>query len=247
VAEAHEPVAAVQRVLTHFSASPVSSTPSSILSTRDGRAAVQRARQGADALDSAAATSAPGRGDDARGERRGVHAVLRGGVPVGVDRLDVLGVRLAAPPRQEALGDGARPVDHGLGHGRAADAAGRLGHERQRHDRRPRELVARLLVGDVDDGLEAPLRAEHGQRGLHVDARVARADGQGMRLRGRQARLRGAVDEQAPDLLERHAADELLDVDAAVAERAALLVGLGDLGGEGDDALEAGLDFAHPR
>ena len=48
-----------------------------------------------------------------------------------------------------------------------------------------------------------------------------------------------AVDEQAPHLLERHVADELLDVDAAVAQRAALPVGLGDLGGEGDYALEA--------
>ena len=66
-----------------------------------------------------------------------------------------------------------------------------------------------------------------------------------MRLGRRQAGLERAVDEQAPDLLERHLADELLDVDAAVAQGAALAVGLGDLGREGDDALEAGLDFAH--
>ena len=57
--------------------------------------------------------------------------------------------------------------------------------------------------------------------------------------------LERPVDQQAPDLLERDATDEVLDVVAAVAQRAALLVGLGDLGGEGDDALEAGLDFAH--
>jgi len=42
-----------------------------------------------------------------------------------------------------------------------------------------------------------------------------------------------------PDLLEGHIADDLLDVDPAVGERAAVPVGLGDLGGEGDDALEA--------
>ena len=66
-----------------------------------------------------------------------------------------------------------------------------------------------------------------------------------MRLRRRQPGLERAVHEQAPDLLERDAADELLDVDAAVAQRAALPVGLGDLGREGDDALEAGLDLAH--
>ena len=88
---------------------------------------------------------------------------------------------------------------------------------------------------------QAPLGGEHRQRRLHVDARVAGAHEQRVRLGGRQARVERAVDEQAPDLLERHGADEILDVDAAVAERAALLVGLGDLGREGDDAFEAGL------
>ncbi len=66
-----------------------------------------------------------------------------------------------------------------------------------------------------------------------------------MRLGGRQAGLERAVDQQPPHLLERRLADELLDVDAAVAQRAALAIGLGDLGGEGDDTLEAGLDLAH--
>ena len=60
-----------------------------------------------------------------------------------------------------------------------------------------------------------------------------------MRDGGRHAGLEGVVHEQAPDLLERDGADEVLDVVAAVAEGAALLVGLGDLGGEGDDAFEA--------
>ncbi len=46
-------------------------------------------------------------------------------------------------------------------------------------------------------------------------------------------------------MLEAVVADELLDVDAAVAQRAALPVRLGDLGGEGDHALQAGLDFGH--
>ena len=92
--------------------------------------------------------------------------------------------------------------------------------------------------------LEAPLGREHGQRGLEVDARVAGAHRERVRLRGRQAGLEGAVDQQAPDLLEGHLADQVLDVDAAVAERAALLVGLGDLGREGDYALEARLNLA---
>ena len=67
----------------------------------------------------------------------------------------------------------------------------------------------------------------------------------GVALRRLEAGLRRVVDEQAPDLLERDAADEILDVDAAVAQRAAVAVGLGDLGLEGDDALEAWLELAH--
>ena len=51
----------------------------------------------------------------------------------------------------------------------------------------------------------------------------------------RQARGVGAVDQQPPDVLERDPADDVLDVDAAVAERGAFLVGLGDLGLERDD------------
>ena len=55
---------------------------------------------------------------------------------------------------------------------------------------------------------------------------------------GGEARLVGAVDQQAPDLLERHPADEVVDVDAAIAERGPFLVGLGDLALERDDSLE---------
>ena len=62
------------------------------------------------------------------------------------------------------------------------------------------------------------------------------------RLGRRQARAELAVDQQAPDVPEGDLADEVLDVDAAVAQRAAFLVGLGDLGLEGDDALEAGYE-----
>jgi hypothetical protein len=61
----------------------------------------------------------------------------------------------------------------------------------------------------------------------------------------RQPRLVRAVDQQAPHLLERHPADDLLDVDPAVAEGGALLVRLGDLGLEGDDALQAVVDLGH--
>src|SRR5437764_143088 len=55
-------------------------------------------------------------------------------------------------------------------------------------------------------------------------------------------RLEVVVDEQPPDVLVGVAPDELFDVDAAVAERAAFAVGLGDLGLDGDDAFQAGLE-----
>src|ERR1700730_8875603 len=58
-----------------------------------------------------------------------------------------------------------------------------------------------------------------------------------------QAGFEAPIDEQAPDLLIGDGADEVLDIDAAVAQRATLFVGLGDLGGEGDDAFEARLDL----
>src|SRR5438270_9809244 len=51
------------------------------------------------------------------------------------------------------------------------------------------------------------------------------------------------VDEQPPDLPERNDPDQVLDVHAAIAKRTARPVGLGDLSGEGDYALEARLNF----
>src|ERR687896_163976 len=71
----------------------------------------------------------------------------------------------------------------------------------------------------------------------------ARADGQRVRLGWRHAGLVAAVHEEAPDLLEANSPYEFLDVDPPVAKRVALLVGFGDRGVEGDDALEAGGDL----
>jgi hypothetical protein len=96
--------------------------------------------------------------------------MLGRGDPVGVDRLDVVRIGLAAPADEEALGDRGGLVDLGLRHGRPAGAARGLRDEGERHHRRPREVVAGLLVGDVDEGLEPPLGAEHRQRGLHAKA-----------------------------------------------------------------------------
>ena len=95
------------------------------------------------------------------------------------------------------------------------------------------------LVGDVDQLPEAPLGCQHGQRGLHVDARITGMDEQRVRLGRRHSGLELAVHEQTPDLLERDVADQLLDVHAPVAQRTTFAVGLRDLRGEGDYALKA--------
>ena len=173
--------------------------------------------------------------------------MLGRGDPVGVDRLHVARIGLAAPADQEALGDRGRPVHLGLRNRRAAHAARGLRHERERHHGYAGEVVAGLLVGDVDQLPEAPLRAEHRERGLKVHARVAGAHRERVRLGRRQPGLVLAVDQQPPDLLVRDVADELLDVDPAVAKRAALAVGLGDRRVERDYSLKSrrNLDQRH--
>ena len=73
-------------------------------------------------------------------------------------------------------------------------------------------------------------------------------DGQRERLGRRQAVTEPAVDQQRPHVTERDLlVDQILDVDAAVPQRAAVLVRFGDLGGEGDDALEPGDEILRYR
>ena len=206
------------------------------------RTAVQRAGQRADRAGDRGGGVGAGGGDDARGEGRGVHAVLGGRHEVGVDGLGVRRVGLALPADHEALDDRLGLVDLALRHHRLAEAARRLRHEGHRHDRDARQVVADLVDVDVEHLLQAPGRREHRDRGLHVDADVTGVHRQRERLGRRQAGVELPVDQQAPDVAEADVADELLDVDAAVAEGAALLVRLGDLRLEGDDALEAGLE-----
>ena len=77
-------------------------------------------------------------------------------------------------------------------------------------------------------------------RGLHVGADVAGVDRDVVGLGGRQARARSAPSISRPQTFSNGTRPTmLLDVDAAVAQRRAFLVGLGDLGLERDDALEA--------
>jgi hypothetical protein len=142
-------------------------------------------------------------------------------------------------------GDGLGLVDLALRDHREALAAGGLGDVREGHHGRSGEVLAGLLRGDVEERFEAPHGSEHGERGLDVDADVAGVHRDGEGLGGGQAGVEGAVDEQAPDVAERDLADEVLDVDAAVAEGAALLVGFGDLRLERDDSLEPGYEVGH--
>jgi hypothetical protein len=85
------------------------------------------------------------------------------------------------------------------------------------------------------------------ERRLDVDPRIPRSGREGVRFGRGKTGEEGAVHEQAPDLLERHRANKVLDVHSAVAKGAALLVGLGNLGRKGDDAFEPGLDLAQIR
>ncbi len=130
VAEAHQPLAAVEGFLDPALGVAGPSTSSSIVSTRDGAPPCSGPDRAPTAPDSAAAHVGAGRGDHPRGEGRGVHAVLGGGDPVGVDRLDVVGVGLAPPAHQEPLGDG--------GAGRSSPGAPAAGRGRGRTGRRTR-------------------------------------------------------------------------------------------------------------
>src|SRR6185437_7084781 len=80
---------------------------------------------------------------------------------------------------------------------------------------------------------------------LKVGGRVAGERGRLDVLRLGHHRVEVVVDQQAPDALVRVVPDQLLDVDAAVAQLPAVAVGLGDLGLDGDDAFEARLEVVH--
>ena len=66
------------------------------------------------------------------------------------------------------------------------------------------------------------------------------------RLGRGQARPELPVDEQRPHVAERNVAHQIFDVDAPVAEGAALPVGLGNVGLERDNALKARFEVRHP-
>jgi hypothetical protein len=153
-------------------------------------------------------------------------------------------VRFAPPPDHKPLGYRLRLVDFALGHRRLAQAARRLGDERKGHHRSARHVFPGLLVGDVDELSEPPVGREHRERALHVHADVAGMDRHRKRLGGRQARVERPVDQQAPHVAVVDLADQVLDVETSVAQRAARLVRFRDLGLEGDHALQTRLEVA---
>jgi hypothetical protein len=99
--------------------------------------------------------------------------------PVGVDRPDRTRVGLAAPADQELRSGVLALLDLAVGNGGLPSPCG-LRDDRERRGRKPREVVARLAVLDVDELLKAPLRAEGCETGLKVGrdgaARVLQLD-----------------------------------------------------------------------
>ena len=86
MAEAHDPLAATDRVADPLLGALGRADLVELVDDLGRGAAVERALEGADGAADRAREVRPGRGDDARGERRGVEAVLRADDEVGVER-----------------------------------------------------------------------------------------------------------------------------------------------------------------
>ena len=204
------------------------------------RAAVERPAQRPDGRRHRGAAVSPCRSGDPGGESRGIEPVLGGADPVGVDSFHVVRVGLSPPAEEELLRRGLTRGDHVVGSGLTTFGdRRRFRHDRHHLRRKAGKVITRLGVVDVDDLAELPFAREVRGLGLEVRGSVAAQSLGLVRLRIRHAGLEVLVDEKAPDLLVGHVADELLDVDSPVAKGAALSVGLGDLGLDGDDAFEA--------
>jgi hypothetical protein len=158
----------------------------------------------------------------------------------------MLRIRFAAPPEQELLRRRLALCDHVVGRRLPSlGDSGRAGHDPHHLRGQTAEILARLLVRDLVQLPELPLAGKSSRFGLEVGRRVAGQLRRLERLRVRHLRVQVVVDEQAPHVLVGVVADELLDVDAAVAELPAFTVGLGDLRLDGDDAFEPRLELVH--
>ncbi len=122
---------------------------------------------------------------------------------------------------------------------------GRARHDPHHLRGQPAEVVASLLVVDVDELLELPLTRKVRDLGLEIGGRVPGQALGHVRLGVGHLRVDVVVDEQPPHVLVGVAADELLDIDASIAERAALPIGGGDRRLDRDDPLETWLEVVH--
>ena len=206
------------RSLTYPSGSPARGDRVEHRQHAGGRAAVQRAGERADRRRHRRRAVRAGRRGDPRGERRCVQAVLGGRDPVGVERLDVPRVGLAAPADQELRGGVLALVDSGVGHRRLLPAR-RLRDDRERRGREAREVVSRLLGRRCRRACRGPTSARASRGRPAGRPAPSRSDPAARSSRRAAARVESLVDQQPPDLLERIAADEILDVDAAIAKR----------------------------
>ena len=165
------------------------------------RAAVERAGERADRGRQRRAAVRARRGRDARGERGRVEAVLGRADPVRVDRLHVR----ADPPRR-ATGGGTSPrrscpaATTSSGTESVFPSATRAERATIAHHlrRQPPEVVAGLLVGDLVELAEAPVRPRGGRS--RPAGRPVRypSGGRLVRLRLRHHRARGRRRRGAP-------------------------------------------------
>ena len=171
--------------------------------------------------------------------------MFRGADPIRVDRLDVTRISLAAPAQEELLGGRLPARDDVVGNNvrLAVGDPSRARDDGHHLCRETTEVFARLPVGDLVQLAEPPFAGDPRRLGLEVSRRVAREPCGLVRLRIRHARVEVVVDEQTPDVFVGVMADELLDVNAAVAKRAAFAIGLGDLRLDRDDAFEPRLEI----
>ena len=128
--------------------------------------------------------------------------MLGGADPVGVDRLHMVLVGLAAPAEQELLGC-RPPLRHHVVRCRRSTVVNgcRLRNDRHHLSREPGQIVPGLLVVDVDHLLQAPHARKASGLGLKVGRSVA-AQARGLvRLGVGHPRHEAPVHEQSPNLL----------------------------------------------
>ena len=125
------------------------------------------------------------------------------------------------------------------GIGRSVRETSRAGDDTHHLRGEPPEIIACLLVRDLVQLSELPLSRESGRFSLEVSRSIAREPRGLVRLRLRHLGVEVVVDQESPYVLVRVLTDQLLDVDAPVAEHTAFAVRLGDFRLDSDYAFEA--------